>query len=323
MRRKVQRAAAATSVAIAVAAALTSGAGATTGRRADFDLGLATHTPERTSALTLHVLYKADDPDAKPSPIRKVVIATPQGTRFHTDAVASCSASNDELMAEGSGACPAGSRIGTGRLTAISGFGPPADPVNGDLTLFNGGDAIIEVVTAPGTDRTLGIDRLRIDGSTLTGSPPTTPGGPPDGETAVRQIDFTIDAATRFVSTPSTCPASGAWMSTGTFGFADGAEESVASTTPCDAPAVPHATARLAILPHAAKVGRATRFVAQVRGAAARCATGATVRVGGRRAKTSASGRIALTVTVRRSGLHRATAKKPGCPTLTAAFRGG
>lgn len=219
-----------------VAATVVAVAGATTGKRADFDLAFSTRAPGQTASLTLHVLYKADDPDAKPSPIRKVVVAAPEGTRFHTDAVEVCKASDDQLMAQGSGACPAESRIGGGKLTVMTGFGPPVDPVAGDLALFNGGDTVIEVVTAPGTDRTVGTDRLHIDGSTLSGNPPTTPGGPPDGETAVREIDFTIDAGTGFVSTPRTCTASGKWKSTGTFGFADGVEETLTSVAPCSAP---------------------------------------------------------------------------------------
>src|SRR5689334_12551531 len=147
------RSGAALTVAVAVAAGAGAGAAiATTGQRADFALGFDTTKPATKAALVLHVAYKAKgDPDAKPSPIRKVVIAAPAGTRFDTKAVPPCKASDDELMAQGSGACPAESKIGAGTLTADTGFGPPADPVNADLTLFNTGDAVLEVVSAPGT----------------------------------------------------------------------------------------------------------------------------------------------------------------------------
>jgi hypothetical protein len=222
--------------ALAAAAAMASAgtAAGTTGKRADFSLGFSTKGRNAKAALVLHVVYKAaGDPNAKPSPIRKVVVHAPTGTRFHTGAVAKCTASDDQLMAEGSGACPAESRIGSGKLSADTGFGPPVDPTSGDLTLFNSGTAIIEVVTAPGTDRVLGIDRLKIAGSTLTGHPPTTPGGPPDGETAVRQIDFTIERATGYLTTPRSCPRSRRWVATGTFGFKDGAEETLKSRPAC------------------------------------------------------------------------------------------
>jgi hypothetical protein len=320
MRGKVQPAAA--MIATVTAAMVAAGAGATTGKRSDFDLGFSKRVPGQTAALTLHIVYKGEDPDAKPSPIRKVVIAAPAGTSFHTDAAPVCEASDDELRAQGSGACPAESRVGGGELIAITGFGPPVDPVRGDLTLFNGGDELIEVVTAPGTDRVLGTDRLRVDGSTLTGDPPTTPGGPPDGETAVRQIDLTVDPG--FVSTPADCPASGLWVSTGTFGFADGVEETLESSTPCDAAPAPSppGSARLSLKPARATVGRRTRFTARVLGAGGGCARRATVRIGGRRALTDPRGRVAMVVTVHRAGAHRATAKKRGCPPLTAALAG-
>jgi hypothetical protein len=224
-------------LAAAVAMASAGVAAGTTGKRADFALGFSTKSRGARAALVLHVVYKSPgDPNGKPSPIRTVVIQAPRGTRFHTGAVAKCTASDDDLQLEGSGACPPASRIGAGKLTADTGFGPPVDPVAGDLTLFNSGTAIVEVVTAPGTDRVLGIDRLKIAGSTLTGHPPTTPGGPPDGETAVRQIDFTIEKKTGYVTTPRTCPRSRRWTASGTFGFKDGSEETLTSRSACRRP---------------------------------------------------------------------------------------
>jgi len=228
--RKLQAVAAASVLAVGTA-------GATTGKRADFSPGFSTKSRGAPTALVLHVVYKAaGDSKAKPSPIRKVVVHAPSGTRFRTGAVPKCEASDDELRAEGTGACPAESRIGAGELTADTGFGAPVDPVAGDLTLFNSGSGIIEVVTAPGTDRVVGIDRLAIQRSTLTGHPPTTPGGPPDGETAVRRIDFTIERKTGYVVTPRSCPRSRRWTSTGTFGFKDGAEETLRSRVACRRP---------------------------------------------------------------------------------------
>jgi hypothetical protein len=307
-------------VAGAMAGVLLASAGAalaTTGQRADFDLGFDTGKPGTKAALVLHVVYKAaGDPDAKPSPIRKVVIAAPAGTRFDTNAVPPCKASDDDLKAQGSSACPTESRIGAGKLSADTGFGPPADPTEADLTLFNTGDAVLEVVTAEGTDRVLGTDRLHIDGSTLTGAPPVTPGGPPDGETAVRQIDFTIDKSTGFVTTPGTC--TGQWISTGTFGFKDGAEETLQSAAACERKAV--AKPRLMLAPTRVRVGRASRFTARVEDATPVCTRGVVVRVGGRRARTDGHGRVRLTVTAHRGGAHSATAKKRGCPTLRTGF---
>src|SRR3954470_24513336 len=75
---------------------LSGSAFATTGQRADFVLGFDSARPATKVALVLHVVYKAaGDPDATPSPIRKVVIAAPEGTRFDTTAVPPCKASDD------------------------------------------------------------------------------------------------------------------------------------------------------------------------------------------------------------------------------------
>jgi hypothetical protein len=318
VRRKLQRVAAAIAV-FGVAGGMLSVASATTGKRSDLDLGFSSRAPGSVTALTFHVVYKAaGDPDAKPSPIRKVVVSAPAGTRFNTAGMARCEATDEQLRAQGSGACPDSTRLGAGELIAITGFGPPVDPVHSDLTLFNGPDQVIEVVTAPGTDRVLGLDRLAIKGSTLTGHPPTTPGGPPDGETAVRQIDFTIEKATGYVTTPPRCPAGRRWTSTGTFGFADGAEETLTTDTPCK----PAARPRLSIAPTRAPLGRPTTFVARIRDADAACVRGVRVRIGGRRATTGAGGRVRLTVTVRQTGRHVAAARKPGCRTLAAPFTG-
>jgi hypothetical protein len=322
MRRKLQGTGAATAAAVAAAAAIAAGAAdGTTGKRSDFDLGFSTRVPGRHAALTLHVVYKAaNDPNAKPSPIRKVVVAAPAGTRFDTAAVPACTASDQQLMVQGSGACPKESRIGGGKLVAITGFGPPVDPATADLTLFNTGKEILEVVTVSGTDRVLGSDRLAIDGSTLTADPPKTPGGPPDGETAVRQIDFTIDRATGFVTTPRSCPAARRWTSTGTFGFADGAEETLTSVAACDRPAPAGRRARLTLSPRRVEAGEPARFTARVIGAPAGCRRGAVVRIAGRHARTGADGHATLTATPGRAGLHRATATKRGCRTLAALF---
>jgi hypothetical protein len=116
----------------------------------------------------------------------------------------------------------------------ISGFGAPFDPVVTDATIYNDGAGFSEIAQYHGTPVTLGVDRLAAKGSTLTGNPPSEPGGPPDGQSAVREIDFRFPQTTRWVVTPPSCPASGAWTSTATFTFADGTTQHAASSTPCN-----------------------------------------------------------------------------------------
>jgi hypothetical protein len=76
-------------------------------------------------------------------------------------------------------------------------------------------------------------DRFRIEGRTWTANPPDTPGGPPDGKTAVRRIDFTYAPKARWAVTPPGCPKGRRWHSSGAFTYADGVTARVPDATPC------------------------------------------------------------------------------------------
>ncbi len=67
----------------------------------------------------------------------------------------------------------------------------------------------------------------------MTATPPKIPGGPPDGETAVRDVDFVYDGGTGFVRTPVRCPRRRQWVSS--FSTTDAAGRTFATTslTPC------------------------------------------------------------------------------------------
>jgi hypothetical protein len=218
---------------------------AETGRLADFSLGLGTTTPATPTAMTVHVAFHtAGSADAKSSPIRSVVLAGPTGMVIDSNAMPACPATDEQLRLLGTSACPAGSEAGAGSYSAILGFGAPLDPFTGDNHVFNADHQLIEVITFPGTGISPGFDRLTVSGGTLTAHPPVTPGGPPDGETATRSIDFAIPvhatATGSLITSPPACPETGFWDSAGTFGFADGRTETVVSRTPCD-PAGPDA----------------------------------------------------------------------------------
>ncbi|MDQ6915806.1 MAG: hypothetical protein M3155_08355, partial [Actinomycetota bacterium] len=220
-----------------LALGLTGPAAATVTPRGDFALRFGTQTPNAPTSIHLQILYKAADPAAKPSPIRRVLISAPPGTHFDTKALPECTASDPELLIAGDGACPVASRLGIGKLTAITGFGPPLDPFVADVTIFNAADSIVELVKDHASGRPVATDRFRIEGSSWIGTPPMTPGGPPDGQTAVREIDFTYSPAAAWVRTPPSCDASGRWTSTASFTYADGVTANVSDATPCARPA--------------------------------------------------------------------------------------
>src|SRR4051812_4855112 len=231
-------------------------------------------------------------------------------------------------------ACPPDSRLGAGTLTAMTGFGSPFDPVHSRLDLFRTHEGLIEVVTEPSTGAYLGSDRLTISGSRLTAHPPRTPGGPPDGETAVREIDWRVDRA-GYVVAPPGCPASGEWVARATFTF-DGAGETDTTTTPCEpggtaattapapapGPSAPRSRGLLPALlvaPARVRARHTVRLVVQL-AASSRCRRGALVRVAGRRARTDARGRAVLRVRLRRAGRYRVLAGRASCPRRSATI---
>ena len=232
--------AAAAVVMAAFAAASPADAGRTP--RANFGMDFAARRPVSATAIHLTILYKGRDPNAKPSPIRKIVLNAPRGTRFHTAALPRCGASDQQLLAEGDAACPRASRLGSGTLTAMTGFPGPAGTVVTKVTVFNTATGNVEVVKEASTGKPVATDRFRIRGRTWIAHPPDTPGGPPDGKTAVRRIDFTYAPKARWAVTPPKCPSRGYWRSTAAFTYADGVTAHVSDRTPCKQPA--HGTVR-------------------------------------------------------------------------------
>jgi hypothetical protein len=287
---------------------------AESGRLADFSSAFTTPYPGTPTGLDVHVFLRAaGDPDAKPSPLRSAVIHGPAGLRFDSGAMNECMAADDELKALGPDACPDDTKLTVGTFTAIAGFGPPADPFVGDDHVFNGPNQIIEVITAKGSSASPGFDRLKIDGSTLTAHPPMAPGGPPDGESAVRSIDFGIPVrrgagGRSLITTPPRCPASRAWTTTATFGFKDGSSDTVTSATPCVTPRL-----RVSVTPGRVRAGHRTRFAFALASRSPRCIAGATIRLGGRKVRTGPHGRAALAAALRKPGAHRVSATRPGC----------
>jgi hypothetical protein len=292
--------------------------------REEVELRFAGREPAAVAGLRLGVLYRGPGtPEGKPSPVRAAVIEAPAGTRFGGgSAIPACPATDDELRLQGRDACPAASRVAGGFLTAVTGTGPPFDPVRTDATVYKTADGFVEIVQQPGSNATLGIDRARISGSTITLSPPVTPGGPPDGETAVREARFDF-GATGFVVTPPKCPSDGLWRTVARYRFADGHTAVVGDASPCRVaatpPAAPRGRVRLAVSPRSVPAGVRVRYRFRVYGAGGDCRAGALVRFAGRRMRTDASGRAATTVRLTRRGSRPVVASKPGCATVRAA----
>ena len=319
MDRKVQglaAGAAVLSMACGVATAASSGQSGARAR-AELDVTLGTRAPGVPTSVRLRVLYKhPEDPARKPPPLTAASFELPAGLQIDGRATPTCAATDEQFRAGGRDACPRASRVGDGTLTATTGV-TGVDPVQTDVTVFNGGDELIELVTFKGTNTMAGIDRLSIHGSTLTAHPPTIPGGPPDGRTSVREVKLLIPARTSsagrsLIVSPPRCPVSGTWLSRGSFRFTDGGAANVSATTPCTPPARLQ-RARLIVRPRRVRAGRRVRLRFRARPLGAPCTRGATVRLAGRRVTTTIRGRASLRVRPRRLGRRPVTLTKSGC----------
>ena len=209
-------------------------------RRGVWELDVFTQRAGAPTGLRFVVGYRNPaDPEAKPSPVTSAVFHLPPGLRIHNGALPRCSATDPEFRAEGRAACPAATRVGSGRLVAMTGL-PGVDPLVGDIVAFNGPGELIEVVFFEGTNVVAGMDRLTIAPGRLTAHPPNTPGGPPDGRTAVREVKVRIPRligpdGRAYVTTPRRC-LTGRWRSWAHYEFADGGETAVRDSTPCRRP---------------------------------------------------------------------------------------
>jgi len=285
---------------------------------ANFALGFSSQRPNTVTGVALHIYFKdPSDPNAKPSPQRKVVIELPAGARIDGAALPACAASDPQLIAEGPAACTPGSQVGNGTLTLFTGGGPLFDPFVDDVKLFNGGHELIEVFNKQGNNTTTATGRRSYTNSrTLTEIPAPQPGGPPNGESAVRSIDYQLNAVRgpagrAFITTPSSCPPSGRWSSRLTFTTADGHTYTARASAPCR---FTPARLRADITPRRVVSARRTRFHIQLRSADPRCAAGAVVRLGGATpARSNQHGTLTLIARFVRPGRRRLTATHPGC----------
>jgi hypothetical protein len=214
---------------VAAAAAVALPAAAQAGPRADYKQMFTTSVPGASTGTDTQILYKhPDDPNAKPIPVRQEVFTFPEGTTFDDSVVPACKASDLEVQLMGPSACPraswTGQGIGDTTMTGFPGAGESAIDVDG----WNDGSGTLLF----GRDHQTGIGfatRARRQGRVITVDVPRTPGGPPDGESALRWVHNVFGARSRagrfYIGTPGTCPASGVWTFTAHLTFADGAVE--------------------------------------------------------------------------------------------------
>jgi hypothetical protein len=190
-----------------VAAAASIGLGRPTGFTAAFSTrhvasasGLVLRTTGRPPAAGVQV----------PAAVRQTVVL-PRGTSLRLGALPQCHASEVAIAAQGAeGACPASSRVGTGRADGILG----GKPVHFDIGIYAVRGHLIFAAEQNGKPLKQAFPGV-AHGSSLQLTVPTL-----NGSIAPTGFKARIPAghsATPWLRTPPSCPASRRWIATGHF----------------------------------------------------------------------------------------------------------
>ena len=223
--------------AVAAAVAALPG-GAVASPRADYKQMFTTPVPGKSTGIDTRILYKhPDDPDAKPIPIRQEIFTFPKGTEFDESVVPDCTVSEVILRIQGESACPRETWIGSGHGdTSMTGF-PGAGETLLKVDAFQFGGGMFRVLGQPEGMPLRFVARGRREGRTNTVEIPRTPGGPPDGQSALRRVHNVFPPRSlgrrAYIRTPRRCPKSGAWVFRARMTFADGIVERNVHRMPC------------------------------------------------------------------------------------------
>jgi hypothetical protein len=197
-----------------------------------------TPVPGKSTGLDTQILYRhPDDPNAKPIPLRQEVFTFPAGVEFDDSVVPDCAAPETDMRVRGGAACPAASWLGGGLGdTSMTGF-PGAGETLINVNAFDFGGGEFRVIAGPEGFPLRWIARGRREGRVSTVDVPQTPGGPPDGEGALRRIHNYFPPHSlgnkAWARTPRACPRSGTWLFKLRATFADGVVENYSHRMRC------------------------------------------------------------------------------------------
>ena len=157
-----------------------------------------TEEPGRSAGLSFSVDWRDPaNPSGKPYSVARVTIESPPGATIDTGALARCTASDAQILAEGDSACPAASRLGGGTILSDTGSsaGFPRF-VENRVVNFNGDREQIGVAESVGIPPVPGVGRVvtrtTIRGRTSSFDVPAFPGNPPpDNYNAFRTLRLT------------------------------------------------------------------------------------------------------------------------------------
>jgi hypothetical protein len=224
-----------------MAAVLAPGAGAA---GLQFRFAFGDESSGRATTSQVGVVFPTDE-QGRPRQLTGLDFEFPTGTAVDRSVAPVCTASDDQIDMMGADACPADTQVGWGAAKAHTGFGPPVDPFPSDAHTFNTPTGTVNVFTPQGLRApTVWRTRQRYDGLWVRDVFPPPPAGfpPPDGKSLPLEARFTLDRHSHggsWLTTPSTCPASGVWTAHVVLTYVGGAGDTASAITPCVRTATP------------------------------------------------------------------------------------
>lgn len=223
--------------ALALVAAVTATVALASTQATTFSFKQSSHKPGTSTGVAFNVAF--GDPAAAnglPAGLKDFKITMPKGAKIDPAGAAQCKTTAAKLMSKGAAACPASTRIGTGKATATDGsvtvdvagyvFNEKVKGKNAWLFLFLINKSYAAAFDAPVKGGTL-------SAKGLTGAVP--------GGLLVTKFAGAIGKHSKgsgkrkhnLITTPSSCPKSKNWVNKATWVFVDGSKDSSTSTSAC------------------------------------------------------------------------------------------
>jgi hypothetical protein len=195
-----------------------------------FSLTFSSKAPRSPSGVTFSTdrfNYKAPSPGQAADRVGSVTFQLAPGTRIDTKAFPSCAKS--ALAAMGPGACPRGSRVGSGQAVIITGL--PIDPVKMSAKVFTTKAGLLTYLTGSGQTQVLA---LSVSGSKIVAPVPHVcpTGDCSQVEAVLKKLTVTLKPG-KLVTTPAKCPATRKWVNKALYKYVNGDTETEKSTSAC------------------------------------------------------------------------------------------
>ena len=200
-----------------------------------FSLTFSSRTPGTATAisfLTDRSAYKAP-PAGKPADrVATTTFIMAPGTRTNLAAYPKCSRSG--LAEKGPMACPARSRVGTGKAYVITGLAA-LDPVTLTATIFVARNGLLAFLEGSGQRQVIAMSVTRNKIVAAVPRQCLSATGKCEGsysEAVLKKLTVHLNKG-RLITTPRTCPSSGKWTNSVVYKFVDGTTERKTSASPC------------------------------------------------------------------------------------------